>query len=88
MASARQSPIILYLIMVFGFALGWLYVGQTNPSESVPQIPPALQLTTLRPVQNLRINFSLLSDPQFLQLRAYGELPVDAGAGGKVDPFQ
>ena len=88
MASARQSPLVLYLIMVFGFAMGWLYLSQSDPARNVPQIPASFQLTNMRQLQNLRIDFSLLSDPQFLQLRSYGELPVEAGAGGKINPFQ
>jgi hypothetical protein len=88
MPPIRQSPLVLYLVMVFGFALGWLYVSQTDPARSVPQVPAALQLTTLRQLQNLKIDFSILSDPQFQELRAHGELPVQAGAGGRADPFQ
>ncbi len=88
MPNPRQSSLILYLIMLFGFALGWLYVGQTDQSQLVPQVPAALQLTTLRSLQNLKIDFSILSDPQFRALRAYGELPVQPGAGGKTNPFQ
>jgi len=88
MAGSRQSSLILYLIMVFGFALGWLYVGQSDQSALAPQVPAALQLTTLKQVQNLKIDFSILSDPQFRALRAYGELPVQPGAGGKENPFQ
>lgn len=88
MPTSRNNALILYLIMLFGFALGWLYIGQADPARNVAPVPAALQLTTLRQLQNLRIDFSILSDPQFSNLRAYGELPVQAGSGGKTNPFQ
>jgi hypothetical protein len=68
--------------------LGWLWVGQSDPARNVAAIPANLQLTTLRPLRNLDINFSLLDDPQLQDLRAYGELPVIPGSGGKENPFQ
>jgi len=86
--SFRQSPVILYLIMLLGFVVGFLYTSQSDPSASVPAVPAADQLTTLQGLANLKIDYSLLTSSQFQQLQVFGELPVQPQGGGKSDPFR
>jgi hypothetical protein len=88
MASVKQSPLLFYLIMLLGLVAGFLYNMQSDPAASVPPVPAALQLTSLRGLENLRIDYALLESEQFRQLQVYGELPVQTGTGGKDDPFQ
>ncbi|HUO75714.1 MAG TPA: hypothetical protein VMU12_02250 [Candidatus Paceibacterota bacterium] len=88
MASFKQSPTLLYLIIVLGVVLGYLYNSQTNPADSVPPVPTKDQLTTLQPFTNLNIDYSLLTSNQFQQLQVFGELPVQPQAGGRSNPFQ
>lgn len=88
MPSLKQSPVILYLIMLLGFVLGFLYNSQLDPTAAVPPIPNKFQLASLQGLQNLKIDYSILTSEQFQQLRVFGELPVRAQGGGKSDPFQ
>lgn len=88
MPSFKQSPTLLYLIILLGIVVGYLYNSQTDPSASVPPVPAKDQLTSLQPFTNLKIDYSLLTSDQFRQLRIFGELPVQAQAGGKSDPFR
>lgn len=88
MPPIRQSPLILYLIMILGFVAGFFYNGTSDPTAGVPVLPPKLQLTSLRGLDTARIDYSVLTLPQFQQLRIFGQLPVQPGVGGKSDPFQ
>jgi len=88
MPSLKQSPVLLYLIMLLGFVLGFLYNSQTDPTASVPAVPAQFQLTSLQGLQNLKIDYSVLASDQFKQLRIFGQLPVQVSGGGKSDPFQ
>lgn len=88
MPSLKQSPVLLYLIMLLGFVLGFLYNNQVDPTADVPQVPAQFQLTSLQGLQNLKIDYSLLASDQFKQLRIFGQLPVQVTDGGKTDPFQ
>jgi hypothetical protein len=88
MAPIKQSPLILYLVMLLGLVLGFLYNSQSDPAASVPAVPANLQLTTLRGLDGLKVDYTVLESDQFEQLRVFGELPVDPDGGGKENPFQ
>lgn len=88
MPSLKQSPVLLYLIMLLGFVLGFVYNNQLDPSAGVPAVPAQFQLTSLKALQNLKIDYSLVSSDQFRQLRIFGQLPVPPQTGGKGDLFQ
>lgn len=79
---------LLYLIMVLGLVLGFLYNSQTDPASEVVPVPANLQLTSLKGLENLRIDYAALQSEAFKTLRVYGELPVRPEAGGKTNPFQ
>ena len=84
----RKSPILLYLIMTLGFVVGFLYNNQADPSANVAPVSPKFQLASLKGLDTLKIDYSILNQPQFQQLRVFGQIPVQPGAGGKTDPFQ
>jgi hypothetical protein len=86
--SFKQSPVLLYLIILLGFVVGFLYNSQTDPAASVPAVPAKDQLTTLQNLANLKIDYSLLTSDQFQRLQVFGELPVQPQSGGKADPFR
>lgn len=84
----KQSKAILYLIILLGFVVGFLYNSQSDPTATVPPVSAKHQLTTLSGLDTLLIDYSVLSNPQFQELRVFGQLPVQATGGGKSDPFQ
>ena len=84
----KQSPIILYLIMLLGVVLGFLYTSQVNPAAQVPPVPANYELTSMRGLDTLKIDYSMFSSEQFQQLRIFGSLPVQPQSGGKTDPFR
>jgi hypothetical protein len=88
MATSRQSPVLLYLIMVLGLVLGFLYTTQTDPASSVQPVESRYQLTSMRGLENIRIDYSLLSTEQFQQLRTFGAFPLTPESGGSGNPFQ
>jgi hypothetical protein len=88
MATVKSSPIILYLIVILGAVLGWLYNNSVDPSADVPAIAVANQMVSLRGLDSLNIDYSLMDTAQFQALRVYGELPVRAEGGGSSNPFQ
>ncbi len=88
MASAKQSPLILYLVMLLGLVLGYLYNSQSDPAAAVPGVPANLQLTSLKGLDGLKIDYTVLESDQFQQLRVFGQIPVQVGSGGKENPFQ
>jgi hypothetical protein len=88
MAFNKQSPVLLYLIMLLGFVLGFLYNSQLDPSAAVEPISPRFLLTSLRGLEGLKIDYAMLTSPQFQSLRVFGQLPVPVQPGGKDDPFR
>ncbi len=88
MASLRQSSLLLYLIVVLGFVLGFMYNSQLDPTAAVPALDPKLQLSSLRGLERVKIDDAILSSEQFTSLRIFGQLPVQVIGGGKSNPFQ
>jgi len=87
MAPIRQSPVILYLIITLGIVTGFLYQSQLDPSADVPAIDPKFT-TSLRDLENLSIDYGILSDSRISSLRVFGELPVQPSGGGTDNPFR
>lgn len=88
MATTSQSKLLIYLIMVLGLIMGFLYSGSSDPAAAVPALDPSFQLTSLQPLQGARIDSAILSDPALSSLQVFGSLPVKPDTGGKSDPFQ
>ncbi len=84
----KESPLILYLIMLLGVVLGFVYTSQTSPAGNVPPVPANFELTSLRGLDTLKIDYSMLTSQQFQALRVFGSLPVIPQTGGKSNPFQ
>jgi hypothetical protein len=88
MASFRQSSSLLYLIVLLGFVLGFLYSSQLDPTGVVPPLDPKFQISSLRGLERVKIDDAILSSDQFTSLRVFGQLPVQVIGGGKNNPFQ
>ncbi|MCC6934415.1 MAG: hypothetical protein IT406_01835 [Candidatus Yanofskybacteria bacterium] len=87
MGTTKQNSSLLYLIMLLGFVLGFLYNSRLDPTAGVPPVDGRHQLTSLRGLESARIDTSFLSSEQFKELRIFGSLPVQPVGNGKSDPF-
>lgn len=76
------------LILLLGMILGYMYQSQMDVTASIPPVSPTHQLTSLRAVESLSIDYSLLENAQFKSLRVFGQMPVRPESGGTTDPFQ
>ena len=88
MAAQRSSPIILILIIIAGFVMGYFYESQIDHAGDVPVLNPAFALSSMKGLENFSIDFSILQSTNFRALKVFGELPVTVGATGKSNPFQ
>lgn len=79
---------LLYLIILLGFVVGFLYNSQSDPTASVPQVDARYQLTSLRGLDRAHVDSAIMQTEQFKELRVFGQLPVRPTAGGKDNPFQ
>jgi hypothetical protein len=84
----RQSNLVYYLIMLLGFVLGYFYNSSLDPSASVPVLDAKYEATSLKGLEGLKIDYSVLTMDQFTGLRVFGSLPVTPTGGGSTDPFQ
>jgi hypothetical protein len=74
--------------MVLGFILGFVYNSQLDPTVAVPAIPQKFQLASMKELDGLTVDYSLLMSPQFQELRIYGELPVPTESTGRDNIFR
>lgn len=88
MATSRQGSVILYLILIFGFIMGYLYNTQADPTAAVPELDNRFQLTSLKSLEGARIDQTVFSSNQYKSLRIFGSLPVVPEGGGKDNPFE
>jgi len=87
MATAQQSKLLLYLIMLLGLVMGFLYTSGSDPAANVPILELELQTAAMQSLRDVRIDESILTTEAFTALRVFGSLPVQPAAGGSTDPF-
>jgi hypothetical protein len=80
--------VFLYLIILLGLVAGYLYQSQIDPSADVPPVELKLQASSMQGLEDLTIDFSILSDPRISSLRVFGELPVRPSGEGTDNPFR
>lgn len=85
---ASQSKLILYLIVLLGLIGGYLYNASLDPTAVVPATPTGISAAALDAVRTLKIDYGVLQNAQFQQLRIFGQFPVPTFAPGKSNPFQ
>lgn len=82
------NKLIPYLIILFGLVGGYLYAGSLDPTASIPPVPANISTSTLKKFKNMRVNYSILENEQYQELRIFGTYPVPTSAPGKTNPFQ
>jgi len=86
--SNNQTTLIISLIVVSGFAIGYFYYSQWVVPSRVPIEPPSVAgKDDLKIFENLKIDFSILDNKKYKALEIFGESPVNPGATGKKDLF-
>jgi hypothetical protein len=86
--SNNQTTLIVSLIIVIGFALGYFYYSQWAVPARVPiEPPPIAGRDDLKTFENLKIDFSILDNKKYKTLEIFGESPVNPGTTGKKDIF-
>ncbi len=79
---------ILALIIVLGFAAGYIYYSQwAVPARVIIPPPPIMGKDDLKTFENLKIDFSILDNAKYKTLQVFGESPVNPGVTGKKDLF-
>lgn len=84
----NNPKLFVALIIVIGIAIGYFYYSQVL-KLSEPTIPPSpiSNQDDLKVFRDLSINFGLLDDPLYINLKVVGEMPVNPGFTGKKDIF-
>lgn len=86
--SNNQNILMLTLIIVLGFGVGYFYYSQWTVPDRVPIEPPLISgKDDLKAFESLKINFSILDDNKYKALEIFGESPVSPGVTGKKDIF-
>ncbi|OGN14059.1 MAG: hypothetical protein A3J47_02075 [Candidatus Yanofskybacteria bacterium RIFCSPHIGHO2_02_FULL_43_22] len=79
---------VMILMVVVAFAIGYLFYSQSIQPTQLPIDPPPLSAKDdLAKFKDLTINFLILDDSRFKELRVFGESPVKPGVTGKRDIF-
>jgi hypothetical protein len=86
--NSTQSKLVLYLVILLGFAGGFLYSSKIGTAEADIAPLPQQNKDDWKPLKDLKVDFQLLQRPEYKNLRIFGELPVSPGTRGKDDPFQ
>ena len=86
--SHNQTTLIVALILVAGFAVGYFYYSQwVVPARVLIEPPPVAARDDLKKFENLKIDFSILDNKKYKTLEIFGESPVSPGVTGKRDIF-
>ena len=86
--SNNQNILIMALIVILGFAVGYFYYSQWVVPARVPvEPPPVAGRDDLKTFENLKIDFSILDNKKYKALEIFGESPVNPGTTGKKDIF-
>jgi len=84
----QQSILILAMIVLLGFILGYFYYSSYVVPAVIPvQPPPIAEKDDLEIFENLEIDFAILTNERFQTLQIFGESPVNPGATGKKNLF-
>jgi hypothetical protein len=82
-----QSKLIIYLIVFLGLVGGFLYNSELDPAANVPVVPAGVNSNDLNAFRTLHINYAVIENSAFQELRIFGAFPVPSTAPGKDNPF-
>ncbi len=88
MATNRENKLLIYLIMILGFVMGFLYSTGSDATANIEPLELELQTAALQSLRTARIDESIVNSEVFKSLQVFGSLPVDSATGGKSNPFQ
>ncbi len=88
MITQRQDKLLVYLIMILGLLLGFLYSNGSDPMQNVPVLDLKLQTNALQSLRSISIDTKVLENSVFKSLRVFGSLPVQPTIGGTSNPFE
>ena len=84
----NQNTLIVALIIILGFAAGYIYYSQwSGPSIISIEAPAVSGRDDLKTFENMKIDFSILDNQKYKALEIFGESPVNPGSTGKKDIF-
>lgn len=84
----QTTLLVVFLILILGFAVGYFYYSQWAVPARVPvEPPPVAGRDDLKKFENLKVDFSILDNKKYRALEIFGESPVNPGITGKKDLF-
>ncbi len=82
-----NTKLFLTLIILVGFAIGYVFYSQAGPGVDDIPAAPATGHGDVSTLKDIRLNFGVLDNPAYKALIVNGELPVSPGVTGKKDVF-
>jgi len=82
------KSLIPFLIILVGLVGGYFYSASLDYTADVPPVPANVRTSTLTKLKQLKVNYSILENEQYQDLRIFGQIPVPTSAPGKSNPFQ
>ena len=83
-----QNKLIPYLLILVGLVGGYFYSSAIDPTASVPPVPANVATSDLAQKKRLKVNYSILQNETYEDLRIFGPYPVPTFAPGTNNPFQ
>lgn len=83
-----QNKLIPYLLILVGLVGGYFYSSAIDPTAGVPPVPANISTSNLAQKKRLKVNYTILQNEGYGNLRIFGPYPVPTDASGKRDPFQ
>ena len=83
-----NNRLIPYLLILVGLVGGYFYSSSLDPTAGVPLIPSNVAVSDLAQKKRLKVNYSILENEAYEDLRIFGPYPVPTSAPGKSNPFQ
>ncbi len=82
-----NTKLFLTLIIIVGFAVGYVYYNQAGTIVDDIPVAPATGHSSASSLKDIRLNFDVFDNPAYKTLVVNGELPVSPGTTGKKDVF-
>jgi hypothetical protein len=74
--------------MALGLMGGFLYYSQLDFSSDVPPLEQRHQMASMKGLESLKIDYRILKNEEFQQLKIFGQTTVKPQVSGKDNPFQ